>query len=144
MSYHGKKTKHERSTLNIAFHKLHVPIEKTVSMLSLILPQLITLFTDNTWQIYTFDMNCNGHGSKNSKFVQMQSTLHIVMWLSAMFEVNPPPDVCTNQGNCYRRRQIPLSWKWSKGQVKWKGYWKALCTVPLDLTSGSGFASDFL
>jgi hypothetical protein len=59
-------------------------------MLSLTLPQLITLFTDNTWQIYTFDMNCNGRGSKNSKFVQVQSTLHIVTWLSAMCEVIPP------------------------------------------------------
>lgn len=33
MSYiclvHGRKTKHERITLDIAFHKVHVPIEKT-------------------------------------------------------------------------------------------------------------------
>jgi hypothetical protein len=101
-----QKTKHESSTIDIAFHQVHVPIEKTVSMLSLTLPQLITLFTD-TWQIYYFDMNCNGCGYKNSKFIQVQSTLHIIMWLSLMFEV------------------------------------KALCTVPLDLTSGSGFAIDY-
>jgi hypothetical protein len=121
----AKKTKHERSTLDIAFHKVHVPIEKTVSMLSLTLPQLITLFID-IWQIDTFDMNCNAHGSKNSKFVQVQSTLHIVMWLSVMCEVSSP---------------LP-QFKIIQSQVKWKGYQKALCTVPLDLTSGSGFAID--
>jgi hypothetical protein len=93
MSYHGKKTKHERSTLDIAFYKVCVPFEKTVSMLSLTLPQLITLFTGNTWQIYTFVyVNCNGRGSKTSIFVQVQSTLHIVMW-SAMFEVNSAPQL---------------------------------------------------
>jgi hypothetical protein len=96
MSYiclvHGKKTKHERSALDIAFHKVHVPIEKTVSMLSLTLNQLITLFTDNTWQVYTFDMKCIGCGSKNSDFVQVYSTLHVV-WLSAMFEVISIPQL---------------------------------------------------
>ena len=142
MSYHGKKTKHERSTLNIAFHKVRIPIEKAVSM-SLTLPQLITLFTDNTWQMYTFDMNCNGHGSKNSKFVQVQSTLHIVMWLSTMFEVNSPtPQVFAPVKEVVTEEGKFLKLKWSKGQVKWQGYRKALCTVPLDLTSGSGFATD--
>jgi hypothetical protein len=85
----AKKPNMRESLFDIAFHKVHAPIEKTVSMLSLTLPQLITLFTD-TWQIYTFDMNCNGRGSKNSKFVQVQSTLHIVMWLSVMFKFNSP------------------------------------------------------
>lgn len=55
-----------------------------------------------------------------------------------------------NTGRSYRGTNfvLPLDLKsyssgelWSRGQDWWKGNWKALCTLPLDLTSISGFAS---
>lgn len=66
----AEKPNMKESLSTLRFTKFMYQLRK-LSMLSLTLTQLITLFTDNTWQVYTFDMNCIGCGSKTSKFAQV-------------------------------------------------------------------------